>query len=151
MYHQFMDERKIELRRDGTHFLPKRKYDKNLMEYFINNGIHGYDLASVNRCRLFLKVMYLSDITTGDGSYIARPSYYGVQNQWLTTTYEWSTQGKPGNHDWIEWRRAINSTFFVSLPSLVLPFSYQLREWDEDTPQLHWRWWYCESKDKLYH
>ena len=146
---QFCDSKKIELRRDVTHFNPKRKNDKKLMECFINNGIYGYDLASINRCRLFRKVVYLSEITTGYGIYIARPLYYGIQNQWLMTIYEWPNQGKPVNHDWTEWRRVINSTFFVSLPSLVLPLSYQLREWDEDIPQSQWRWWYCAYESRL--
>ena len=45
---QFCDARNIELRRVCSNFKHKRKYDKNLMKYSTNNGIHGYQLASVN-------------------------------------------------------------------------------------------------------
>ena len=82
----------------------QRKNDKNLMQCFINNGIHGYQLAAVNQCRLYLKAILLSDISTGDGMFIDRTIYNGVINNCTTDTYEWPTQGKPGQMDWHEWK-----------------------------------------------
>ena len=41
------------------------------MEWFTNSGFHGLQLATINMYELYLKVIYLSDITTGDGKYIS--------------------------------------------------------------------------------
>ena len=120
------------------------------MTCFINNGIQGYQLASINRCCSFLKAIFLSDITNGAGIFIARSAYNGDQHQSFFDTYEWPTQGKPGEMDWFKWKQAINSSFDVRSPILRLSLSYRLREWDKDITPQQWRWWYCEDSDKLY-
>ena len=120
------------------------------MESFANNGFHGLQLASINRCRIYLQVIHLSDITTGDGIYISRAAYNGDIERWSISQYEWPIQGKPGSKDWVEWRRAINSSFLVSLPSLILPLSYQPTTWDQGIPNKCWKWWYSKDTDKLY-
>ena len=37
--------------------------------------------------------------------------------------------------------------FFVGVPSLILPTSYQLNEWDENINVTSWYWWYDETDD----
>ena len=49
------------------------------MQCFIYNGLYGSQLASINRCQLYLQVFTLSDITTGDGLRIDKPSYSGLK------------------------------------------------------------------------
>ena len=98
----FCDMMNVELRRVCPTFKHKRKHDKNLMQYFTNNGFHGYKLASVNMRRLYLKVVLLSDITTGDGMYIDQSIYDGAANNCLSDIYDWPNQGKPGKLDWNE-------------------------------------------------
>ena len=147
---EFCSVRKVNLHRKGDNFPSNRKNDRNIMEIFVNNGYHNHQLASINRCRIFLKVIHLSDITTGDGQYISRSAYNGKSERWSTPRYEWPNQGKPAKKDWVEWRRAINSSFFVSLLSLILPLSYQLNTWDEDISNERWSWWYSDEEDKLY-
>ena len=144
------DTRNVELRRVCPTFKHKHKHNKNLMQYFTNNGIHGYKLASVNRCRLYLKVVLLSDITTGDGMYIDQSIYDGASNNCLADIYNWPNQCKPGKLDWNEWKRALELTFDVSVNNLRLSESYQLNEWDEDIPSTVWPWWYCSIEDRLY-
>ena len=146
----FCDKKNVKLSRACTNFKPHRKNDKNIMTCFTNNGIRGYQLAAVNRCRVFLKAIFLSDITTGDGIFITRSAYDGHHHQSFSDTYEWPTQGKPGEMDWFEWKQAIESTFDVRSPLLRLSLSYQIRDWDEDIPPHQWRWWYCENSNKNY-
>lgn len=74
---QFCDPKNIELRGVCSNFKHKRKHDKNIMQYFINNGIHVYQLAAVNLYRMYLKVILLLDISSG--IYIDR-SIDGVPN-----------------------------------------------------------------------
>ena len=85
---EFCIIRKINLRRKGDNFPTNRKNDRNIMESFVNNGYHSHQLASINRCRIFLKVIHLSDITTGDGQYISRDAYNVKSEQWSTPRCE---------------------------------------------------------------
>ena len=70
------------------------------MQCFTNNGIPGYTLAAVNRCRFYLKEVYLSDISTGDGFCIDSSTYNSQLNKCLSDTYDWPNQGKLGKMDW---------------------------------------------------
>ena len=108
------------------------------MQAFTSNGIYGYKLAAVNRCRLYIKATFLSDISTGDGLHIDMAAYNGQVNVCLINTYDRPNQGKPGKMDWHEWQRAIDSTFDVSVNSLELSQSYQLKEWADDIPPKLW-------------
>ena len=69
----------------------------------------------------------------------------------MTTQYEWPCEGQPGNKDWVEWRMAINSVYFVGIPTLLLPLSYQLRKWDDQINNTSWKWWYDVNDDMIYH
>jgi hypothetical protein len=40
--------------------------DVNLMEYFSSQNIHPSHLKSINRCRIYLQVLNLSDIVSAD-------------------------------------------------------------------------------------
>ena len=62
------------------------------MEWFTNSGFYGFQLAAINRCRLYLQVIYLSDITTGDGKYISTAVYNSEITKWYTDRYEWPNQ-----------------------------------------------------------
>ena len=120
------------------------------MDYFISNGYHGIQLAAINRCRLYLQVINLSDITIGEGKRIQYTSYHRICNTIMKTEYEWLVQKIHGRLDWIEWRREIDSVFYVSVPFLLLPSNYQLKNWDEDIPTSRWNWWYYEIKYIIY-
>jgi len=131
---EFCCIRKVTLRNIVLKFEPNRKNYRNLTDYFTNSGFYGLQPAAINRCRIYLKVIHLSYITTGDGRYISKAAYNGEITKWSTAQYEWPNQGRPGSQDWVEWRWAINSSFSVSLPTLILPLSYQPTIWDKDIP-----------------
>jgi len=147
---KFCHDKHITLNRVCMNFKSQRKNDKNLMQAFTSNSIQGYKLAAVNRCRLYLQATFLSDICTGDGLHIDLAAYNGRINVCLTNNYDWPNQGKPGKMDWHEWQRAIDSTFDVSVNSLDLSQSHQLKEWADDIPPASWQWWYCPDDDILY-
>ena len=101
--------------------------DRNLMECFVDNGYSGTTFAAINRCRLFLQVIHLSDVTTGDGKRICNNAYRGQKHVCLQAIYDWPAQGRPVESDWVEWRKALETTFCVHQPGLTLPTSYQLQ------------------------
>ena len=52
---------------------PSRRYDRFLMEFFVNMKLSKKELIFVNACRLYLKVITVSGIETYDGRDIEEP------------------------------------------------------------------------------
>jgi len=87
------------------------KNDHKLMRIFLHHGIEGVELASMNRCQMFLKVTYLSDICMGDGKYI--DTRYWAGKETCQTKYQWPRTEKPMTYEWNMWR--INLVNVLSL------------------------------------
>jgi hypothetical protein len=65
------------------HWLPKllREHDLMLMDFFMTLNFSPSQLQLINRCRLFLQVLTLSDITSADGRTILPNYIKGIQSQ----------------------------------------------------------------------
>jgi hypothetical protein len=81
--------------------------NKFLVEYFHHSGFTGKSLICLNRCRLFLQVTSLADITTADGSLITHETWHGIYDDTRPHYYTWPNQGDPSTSDWVLWRRAL--------------------------------------------
>ena len=82
---KFCYDRGVILRRTIKYFRGRRLNDKNIMQCFINNGYHSMQLASINRCQVYLKVIHLLEIMTGDRYCISKLCYYGRHTKYVTT------------------------------------------------------------------
>eukprot|EP00957_Ditylum_brightwellii_P062990 4780208-Ditylum_brightwellii.AAC.1 len=82
------------------------------MELLSTAGYNGKILATLNRCRLFLQAVTLSDITSGDGRRILEYYLQGFSAH-TTTPYDWPYQGPLTPKYWKIWREAILTTFNV--------------------------------------
>ena len=71
------------------HISPQRVNDVNLMDTFIQQGYKKTQLASLNRCRMYLKVIWLSDITSVDGKSIEPTKYKGIDHSNYQSRYSW--------------------------------------------------------------
>jgi hypothetical protein len=81
--------------------------DVMLMDYFIMNKYKPKELALLNKCRVYLKVISLADITSADGEQIM-PSYkLGLLSQDRKSTLNWPTQQRPGRESWKLWQNAL--------------------------------------------
>jgi len=85
--------------------------DKEIMKFFLQQGIVGMELASMNRCRMFIKATYLSDICMGDGKYMDTRFWDGKAT--CTTEYQWPRMEKPTTYEWNTWIK--NLTIALSL------------------------------------
>ena len=147
---EFCNKYNITLHRKFDYFSEQRKGDSLLMETFIAHGYTGATLGSINRCRVYLRVLWTSDIVTADGYRIIKDCYKGRKWPCYTTKYEWPKQEKPGPNDWVHWRKAIHKCFDPFRPSLLLPHSQYLSDWNKDLPQSHWVWWYDVANNIIY-
>ena len=133
---QFMSQEKITLN-DGTATIPLlRANDCCIMQEFANNkAINKGSLATLNRCRLYLKVFTLSDIVTGDGKRIRDEAWHGRQYDTGRDSSQYPIWGRPGLQAWSMWRTALQSTFCSVRQKLL---TTPLGNW-EHIPS-HWKW-----------
>jgi hypothetical protein len=67
---RFLQEHSITIQDDIPDFAPIREGDSLLIPLFSKLGNAGKELQLLNQCRLFLRVLWLSDISTGSGTNI---------------------------------------------------------------------------------
>lgn len=118
-----------------------RKHDLTLVEIFLAENYTGTNLRRLNRCRLALKAIFLSDIVTASGrrleefaldSRVGRESCFKFPREHPTSA-DW----KLWDEFWTSWR----------LPNGTLPVT--LGEWIEPSHQV-WKWQYDDSTGALW-
>jgi len=142
----FCVQRSIEIATDLPDFLPQRQNDRELMQIFWNADFRADELATLNRCRMFLHVIFLSDICNGAGS--------AIDNQYWTGEkpadyyhFQWPQVHKLMRRDWELWQRGLSQGLNLGQQGkLALP----LGKWTSQMNSMN-RWFTDISGDQLYH
>jgi hypothetical protein len=127
----------------------RREHDRFLVPVFWDMGYRKSQLMALNRCRLFLQVSTISDLSSGDGKSIMECFWNGKRNNYTTSPYKWPGCGDPSTQDWVVWRSALLTLFSDNPTSracrqLRLPLGNWLGADDK------WEWWISESEQRLY-
>ena len=91
---------------DAWELKRQRHHDVFLMEQFVGSKLTTRDLKLLNYCRLYLRVLRLSDITSTDGTRIL-PQYWKGLSRSTQSTLMWPVQPKPGIIAWKVWQREL--------------------------------------------
>lgn len=65
------------------------------------------EIATINRSRLHLQALFLSDITTGEGDEVTTKAMNGIQDNYRKSSWVWPYQPRPSRKEWAVWRKAI--------------------------------------------
>ena len=115
------------------------------MEIFYKIGYRKGQLEVLNRCRLFLHVLTLADITSMCRKYAIRDVREGIANFEITDeTYQWPEQGNPSKNDWVEWKEAIKQLCIGNVWQLRTPLGH----WT--IPKDGWTWYFREESCRVY-
>jgi hypothetical protein len=114
------------------------------MDYFVEEGFSAAMLGALNRCRLYLQVLTLADISLADGSCIIPDVFQGIPLQDRRSTLRWPCQQRPFNSAWDLWRSALRSL----QPKNKL--SQPLGEWLSTKLHQDWFWYKDCSLPALY-
>ena len=121
------------------------------MDLFIRHGYKGKKLSILNECRMFLRVVCLSDILDMSGEKVEPWAYDGKQHptSYGCTTYEWPRcpPRLPADH-WNQWQAALQETVLLTGSSKSCRLS--CGPWESARVQL-WEWWYHPASNRLYH
>ena len=71
------------------------------------------ELILINQCRIYLKVMFLSDIVSGDGKFIEENYILGKLPIDRTSQWNWPFQNRPSDMAWSLWRKALHLVWKV--------------------------------------
>ena len=125
-----------------------RLNDKSLMESIINSDTYtDNEIRSINRCRLYLQVQNLSDITNGQGTNITYCARNHIRDPERITIYHWPNQPKPPKRDWELWDDALLHNLTTSEQLQISP---RLQTWHKYPPFTS-PWTYSPSTENLYY
>lgn len=114
-----------------------------LMDFFIQLKYNHQQLKSLNRCRIYLQVWTLSDITSAEGTDIKPPILQGHHLTDRRSNVSWPIQQKPPREDWKLWSSAL--AFLQHKQKLKDP----LKDWL--FPSHQYLFWFDPIQFTLYH
>jgi hypothetical protein len=91
---------------------PTRIGDITIMEEMTGSAlVNKRDLADINRCRVYLRVFFLSDIVNIQGDAIEEWAITGERINARRSTWHWPVQQKPPRNMWNKWKVALRAVF----------------------------------------
>ena len=126
-------------------FMLRRENDGYLMELIYESQIPKANWRAINRCRLYHKVLTLSDIITGNGDKIRQEIWTDQGVLTMDDRDNWPNQGNPSKSDWQIWRQSLKTLFQLRAQDSAIELQFQL-----GAGQVTSSWkWYCDE-DRLY-
>jgi hypothetical protein len=86
-----------------------REHNLHLIEHIQTLNLTDKSMDILNRCRLYLQVITLADITSADGKEIMPGVKKGQRLDEQTSRLEWPHQERPSNQDWNLWRISLST------------------------------------------
>ena len=123
IYHviQYNFDNKIDLNITHTELGPRRCNDHSIMSLAAKTDLSTADLRSINKVRIFLNVIQLSDITSADGR--THNDFYSITNSSPRprNTYSWPKKHHITAVDFTRWRKFIRSIYSLHSCYLYSP------------------------------
>ena len=126
---------------------PQRKNDKFIMEEIMKKGYSKKKLIRLNKCRLYLQVITLADISNGDGDKIAKNFLDGKRDPSRRSRFKRIDQKRPTYNAWYEWSEVLKSTFCITDNGDSI--HQHLGPWLH-TKYHDWDWYYHPTSKSLY-
>ena len=92
----------------------QRVGDSTIMDFLINKQVSQDCLQVVNKCRLYLQVIYLSDIISADGKTVMRWAMEPPENINRNSNLKWPHQSRPKASEWYKWKYTLLSQLGIT-------------------------------------
>jgi hypothetical protein len=147
--HQYITDHNIKVRLNIPLLSPLRENDTAIMDLLDDS--HQFSMSQlkdINTCRIYKKVIFLSEIATGDGKSIAKWAFTDVPNV-RNIKYPFNPQGYPTHKQWTSWKAALQYINQSETNRLRIP----LGKWtlDEEEFLEFWDYFYDHGNDRLLH
>ena len=127
--------------------LSSRDNDSFFMDAAVCCDFTSAQLQSLNRCRLFLQILWISDVLTGEGKRIRRAVWDGKREIHYGWDYNWPNQGAPPRSDWQTWRACLGTIFDVPSRDREIKVCYWVGGGARSRDM---QWFYQEEEDRIY-
>ena len=118
----------------------QRLYDRAIMEVFSKWNIKKREMKAINRCRLYLQVIFISDISDYHGKLLINEAVEVIQ--FRHSTLDWPQQVRPNKSDRNIWKKYITKLCHRDECLITT-----LGKW---TGKSHQLWKYMVQEDKMY-
>ncbi len=135
---EFDQKGKIKMEDNLPKLITRHENNEFLTSLFIWDGVRGKKLAQLSKCWLYLQVMTLADIITGDCNYIPQSISKGEWDPYCQRYYQWPRQGWASEAAWSEWQ-----SFLCQAVGCIREQNIQQIFWiwvDKDKEK--WYWWH---------
>jgi ribonuclease HI len=114
------------------------EHDVFLMDAFRRSGHTAGEMSKLNACRMYLRVVRLSDIVYGDGKHIIKEATTGDDRfeHYYRSTDKWPRQSRPPTQWWKVWRTALQKAF--SKDGKGYKLRYPLGAWNSHSQPEEW-------------
>ena len=124
----------------------RRRNDVFITEAIVNLHCYSHaELKHINRCRLFLQVTTLSDLTSACGKFFSHDAYHCNFDNSIPHHYQWPAQTRPYQYARRLWKQAIKRAF----PRQGLVLNHRLGLWT-DNNRSQWQWFSQPSTGRLF-
>jgi hypothetical protein len=122
---------------------PPQESNKVIMDIVFEHHLNTIKVARLNRCRVSLQAIFLSDITTADGKYL-EDFVFNPGGKTRQSRYSFPRE-KPSRQDWDQW---VN--FWHKYTTTGGKLKSHLGGWINPTHRI-WQWYYNKNREVLYH
>ncbi len=121
---------------------PPRERDLVLMDIFASRDLDREAVLSLNRCRVSLESIFLSDISTADGKYLEDFFVFNPGGRGQSSKFKFPCE-VPTRGDWDSW-----FNFWHSYTATGNTLHVPLGNWTNPTHRI-WKWHYNAATDDL--
>jgi hypothetical protein len=122
---------------------PPQEHDQVIMEIIFSQNFDFTEITRINRCRVYLQTLFISDITAADGKYLEHFVFIPGSNT-RCSRYTFLRE-KSIRQDWDLW---VN--FWHGFTTTGGKLKTPLGGWMNPIHRI-WNWYYNKERDKLYH
>jgi hypothetical protein len=126
----------------------QRINDVPLMKLFADGGCSAKQLRRLNLCRMYLRVIWVSDLVTGDGFSLDK-ALLALRTPFPNhSAYLWPKAGMPSNACWTEWSSTLRKFLIVDNRRQDFRLTHPLTSWT--TIPTAWTHFYDLGQDCLF-
>ncbi len=146
--HDFLEENALSVSLPEVPYLQQKCVRDQALTALLSDRLSRAECRSFNRCRLFLRVTHVSDITSGDGQKLLKDAYHGSYR--FQSRLNWPHQNRPSQRDWSVWKKVLKDVLLSDVHSLNLRVA--LGPWYGHTSRHHrtWSYYFDPSQHTLY-
>jgi hypothetical protein len=143
---EFCDRFNIDFQPNVSKIAPRREFDQTIMSMFAQ-FCSSHQLKAMNKCRVRLKLIWISDLATGDGTSIRENIRKGIPDGDNISQYKWPQQGDLQQNTWKEWDKILRLSLGFPNSKGPIQLRTKLGKW---LGRSSCDWFICKDSDRLY-